>query len=354
VLVTGIDVLALDIDGVLTDGRIALGRDGEETKGIAFRDLDAIAAVRRAGVKVALVTGEIGKLVDVIACRIGADEVFSGAKDKHAAMHQLATALDIDKKQICFVGDADRDAQAFGCVGLGLAPSDASPLARAKAHRVLAHRGGEGAVAEAIDIVLESREAASHAGEREDALRKIVEASVAVHQAFLAAGTRSLAEVAAVFVATIRGGGKILFCGNGGSAADSQHVAAELIGRFKLERTPWPAIALTTDTSILTAVANDWEFNDVFARQVRALARPGDTVVGISTSGRSPNVVRALEDARKAGATTVSFTGQKTGPISDAADVSFHAPSDDTARIQEIHILGWHAVCEVVERTLAA
>ncbi|HVU01480.1 MAG TPA: SIS domain-containing protein [Polyangiaceae bacterium] len=353
-LVGAIDVLALDIDGVLTDGRVALGRGGEETKGIAFRDLDAIAKARRAGVQIALVTGEEGPLVDVIAKRIDADRVLSGKKDKHAALHALAEDLHMPAERICFVGDADRDARAFACVGLGLAPSDASPLARERAHRVLASRGGEGAVAEAVNIVLETRETALFQERREHSLRRIVEDSLAVHQSLAEAGTSVLADVAAVFVGALRGGRKILFCGNGGSAADAQHVAAELVGRFKLERDPWPAIALSTDTSILTAVSNDWEFEDVFARQVRALARPGDVVVGISTSGKSPNIIRALSDAKKKGATTVAFVGSQGGPIADIADVAFKAPSSATPRIQEIHILAWHAVCEVVEETLAA
>jgi D-sedoheptulose 7-phosphate isomerase len=144
-----------------------------------------------------------------------------------------------------------------------------------------------------------------------------------------------------------------LFCGNGGSAADAQHVAAELVGRFALEREPLPALALTTDTSILTAVANDWDFKEIFARQVRAHARHGDVVVGISTSGKSANVVRALEAARERGAVTIAFTGRNGGALAKVADVSFRAPDAGTARVQELHLLAWHGVCEVVEAALA-
>lgn len=351
-LVNEIRVLALDIDGVLTDGKVELGRGGEESKGIAFRDLDAIAAARRAGVQIALVTGETGPMVDIIARRIDADRVLTGKKDKRAAMQELATTLATRPDQICFVGDADRDGRAFSSIGLGLAPADASPYARAEAHRVLTSRGGAGAVAEAVEIVLQTREAANDDGVRASALKAIVEESLAAHRALVEAGTDVLAEVAQVFVGALRAGRKLLFCGNGGSAADAQHVAAELMGRFKLERAPWPAIALTTDTSILTAVSNDWEFEDVFARQVRALAKPGDVVIGISTSGKSPNVVRALNDARKAGAVTIAFVGAAGGPIADVADVVFRAPSKATPRVQELHILAWHAICEVVESTL--
>jgi D-sedoheptulose 7-phosphate isomerase len=158
--------------------------------------------------------------------------------------------------------------------------------------------------------------------------------------------------VAQVFVRAIRQGRKVMFCGNGGSAADAQHVAGELMGRFLIEREPWPAIALTTDTSILTAVGNDWAFEDVFARQVRALAQPGDVLVGITTSGKSPNVLRALDDAKAKGAVRVGFTGGRGGVLADHSDVCFVAPANTTPRIQELHILAWHSICEIVEVAL--
>jgi D-sedoheptulose 7-phosphate isomerase len=146
----------------------------------------------------------------------------------------------------------------------------------------------------------------------------------------------------------------VLLFGNGGSAADAQHIAAELVGRFAINREPWAAMALTTDTSILTAIANDWEYADVFSRQVLALARPGDVVVGLSTSGRSPNVVRALDAAKERGAVRIAFMGAKGGPMAERAEAAFLAPSDHTPRIQELHILSWHAICEVVEANLVA
>jgi D-sedoheptulose 7-phosphate isomerase len=149
-------------------------------------------------------------------------------------------------------------------------------------------------------------------------------------------------------------GGTLFFCGNGGSAADAQHVAAELVGRFALEREPFPALALTTDTSILTAVGNDWDFKDIFARQVRAHARHGDIVVGISTSGKSANVVRALEVARECGAVTLAFTGRNGGAVAKAADFTFKAPDAATPRVQELHLLAWHGICEVVEAAMVS
>jgi D-sedoheptulose 7-phosphate isomerase len=164
---------------------------------------------------------------------------------------------------------------------------------------------------------------------------------------------RSVLEAIARQIAgVLRGGGKLLLCGNGGSAADAQHVAAEFVGRYRQNRIPLPAIALTTDTSILTAVGNDFDFADVFARQVEALARPGDLVVGISTSGKSPNVLKAVEAARRKGAATLAFTRTGGEPLVSLADLTFAAPSTDTPRVQEAHLLAWHIICDLLEAEL--
>jgi D-sedoheptulose 7-phosphate isomerase len=144
-------------------------------------------------------------------------------------------------------------------------------------------------------------------------------------------------------------GNKILWCGNGGSAADSQHLAAELVGRFHRMRRAFPSIALTTDTSVLTSIANDWSYDEVFARQVEALAQPGDVLVGISTSGNSRNVCAALEKARELGVITVAMTGQGGGRMASLADICLRVPATDAARIQEGHILCGHILCEWIE-----
>jgi D-sedoheptulose 7-phosphate isomerase len=145
---------------------------------------------------------------------------------------------------------------------------------------------------------------------------------------------------------------KVLWCGNGGSAADSQHLAAELIGRFRRERVALPSIALTTDTSILTALGNDYGYERIFQRQVEALCQPGDVLVGISTSGSSKNVFLALKTGRELGAFTVAFTGQGRGTIADMADITLCVPSNVTARIQEAHILCGHMICDWIEHCI--
>jgi len=152
----------------------------------------------------------------------------------------------------------------------------------------------------------------------------------------------------------LRAGGKILACGNGGSAADAQHLAAELVGRFREERQALPAIALTADTALLTALGNDYGYQRVFARQVEALARRGDVLLAFSTSGNSPNVVEAAQTARRLGCTVIGFTGAGGGALAGHADVILKAPSNTVARIQEVHTLCIHVLCEALDALLRA
>lgn len=158
-----------------------------------------------------------------------------------------------------------------------------------------------------------------------------------------------LGQAADTIAQSLRSGGRLLLLGNGGSAAQAQHVAAEFVGRFENEREPLPALSLTTDNSILTSLSNDYGFEEIFSRQLMALARPGDVVVAISTSGNSPNVLRALETARKLGVKTIGLTGRTGGRMSPHVDLCLCVASDSTPRIQEAHLLISHILCGLVE-----
>jgi len=171
-----------------------------------------------------------------------------------------------------------------------------------------------------------------------------------------AAGDRELhaviGRIADVIGRALLHDGKLLIAGNGGSAADAQHLAGEFLSRFRHDRRPLPAIALTTDTSVLTAIGNDYGFDRVFERQVRGLGRPGDVFLAISTSGRSPNIIAALQAAREVGVTTVGFSGSGGGAMHNLCDFFLAAPSDDTPIIQQIHIVAGHTICGLVEQAL--
>lgn len=177
-------------------------------------------------------------------------------------------------------------------------------------------------------------------------------AVAALHARLAAPLAGPVADAAAVLAGALARGGRVLVFGNGGSAAEAQHFAAELCGRFERERAAWPALALTTDSSVLTAVANDLGFERVFARQVEAFGRPGDVAVAISTSGTSPNVVEAARTARDGGLVVVALTGRDGGTLATLADVHLHVPEASTARAQEVHLTMIHALCDLVEQAL--
>ena len=188
-------------------------------------------------------------------------------------------------------------------------------------------------------------------------LRNPFEAGLAAHRALfdrLHALQPDIERAAELMADTLRRGRKLLFMGNGGSAADCQHLAAEFTGRFLRERAPLAAISLTTDTSALTCIGNDYGFDEVFARQLAGVGQAGDCAVGISTSGRSPNVLRALERAKDLGLTTIGLSGRDGGDMRALCDLCIVVPHPDTARIQEAHIFIGHSWCALVEQALAA
>lgn len=187
-----------------------------------------------------------------------------------------------------------------------------------------------------------------------DLIRNSIHESIAVKQAILSDGPflQKIEQTAQAFITAFRAGGKVLFCGNGGSAADAQHIAAELSGRFYTDRPPLYAEALHVNSSFVTAVANDYGYDDVFARMTEAAGRAGDVLVAISTSGNSSNILKAIEKGKMQGMTIVGFTGATGGKMAGLCDVLLNVPSADTPRIQESHILIGHIICQMVEEEM--
>jgi D-sedoheptulose 7-phosphate isomerase len=179
-----------------------------------------------------------------------------------------------------------------------------------------------------------------------------IEASIAAKREVIDRQISLIIKIADLIVSSLQSGNKLILFGNGGSAADAQHIAAELINRFRRERRALAALALTTDTSILTSISNDYSFDNIFSRQIEALGRRGDVAVAISTSGNSPNVLNGIDKARELGITTVGVTGEDGGKLKDHVDICYKAPSRSTARIQEVHITVAHIICDLVEKAL--
>jgi D-sedoheptulose 7-phosphate isomerase len=185
-----------------------------------------------------------------------------------------------------------------------------------------------------------------------DIIKDILLESIQVKEELMRSSIEQIIEIADILIDCLRKGGKIMFFGNGGSASDSQHIAAELVGRFRKDRAGLPAIALTTNTSILTSLSNDYSYEIVFAKQIEALGRQGDVAVGISTSGKAKNVIAGIRQAKKMGIRTIALTGSDGGQLSKTADVCLIVPSNITARVQEAHITIGHVICQLIEEKL--
>jgi D-sedoheptulose 7-phosphate isomerase len=186
----------------------------------------------------------------------------------------------------------------------------------------------------------------------EEKVRKVCEESIRVKEQFFRENLSLIKEVAEVIAKALNEGGKILIFGNGGSATDASHIAAEFVNRFKKERPALPAIALNTDMAVITAIANDYDFSEIFAKQIKALGQQGDIAIAISTSGSSKNVIKAVEVAKKRGLKTIAFTSKKGEKLTSKVDYAFAVPSEETPRIQETHITLGHILCELVEDIL--
>jgi len=188
-------------------------------------------------------------------------------------------------------------------------------------------------------------------------MKKQISQTIAMHRKMLdnleADGVKAIEDTAEIIIKSIKKGGTLYICGNGGSAADAQHIAGEFIGRFLVNRKALPAVALSTDTSVLTCVGNDYSFEDIFARQVEGLVKKNDCLWAFSTSGKSPNVVKAAKLAKKLGANVIAFTGRKNSSLEKLADVCLCAEADKSFVVQEIHQIAYHIICGLVERHFA-
>jgi len=183
-------------------------------------------------------------------------------------------------------------------------------------------------------------------------VKEIIKESIRVKEAVANTMSSDIKAVATMIASALKSGGKVILFGNGGSAADAQHIAAEFVGRFKLERQGLASVALTTNTSILTSIANDYGYDEIFSRQIEGLVSDNDVAVAISTSGNAKNVIMGVLEAKKFGLKTIALTGSGGGELSTIVDIALTVPSDNTARIQEAHITIGHIICEIVEQTL--
>lgn len=346
-----IKLIVLDIDGVITDGSVIVDMQGNEQKKINLKDIDAIYELHKQGYKLAAITGEDTSIVEYFKNRFPWDYFYQNNKRKRVTMEDIAAKEQISMNEICYVGDGKYDVEPLEAAGLGLCPADAIDRAKTAADIILQNPGGQGCLWELIKIIKEQNEVSVP---QNYFYRRLVEHENVFK--VMASDQRLMGDVmkiAEALTSIMREGHQLFLCGNGGSAADAQHIAAEFVSRFFKERKGLPAEALSTNTSILTAIGNDYSYERVFARQLEAKAKKGDFVIGISTSGKSKNVLEALRYARKNKLTTIMFMGDYTNlELDDICDYVIKVPSKITPRIQEAHIFIGHTIAEYVEYQL--
>lgn len=343
-----IELIVLDIDGVITDGSVIIDSTGYEQKQINLKDIEAIFELHYRGYKLAAVTGEDTEIVNYFEKRFPWDYFYRGNKAKKDALQQISVSAGIERENICYVGDGKYDVEPLAYAGLGLCPASAIDRAKHAADIILQNDGGKGCLWELISILEQYNDEESPRNyfyrrfvEHEDIFKKM-----ASDQVF----TDAVMKIGEEILELLKKGGQVFLCGNGGSAADAQHIATELISRFYKERPAINAEALTVNTSTLTAVGNDYGYEQVFVRQLEAKAKPGDVLIGISTSGRSKNVLEALRYASMNGIRTVILMGDQEVPeLPEICDYVVKVPSKITPRIQEAHIFIGHTIAEYVE-----
>ncbi len=345
-----ISVVLLDIDGVLTDGAVTITPDGAESKRIRFDDVDAIFSMKRAGLKLGFITAEDSPFVGFVRNRFEPDYVLAGCKDKLAGFQDMAGKEGLKESEVCFVGDSAKDIALLDRLDVSFCPSDVPVEVRAAAKTVLSVPRGGGVVAEVARRLL-SPPANSDAGFYLSRVDEHIMAAKALRSD--GALLDAISEAGRMLAGSLGQGGRLLICGNGGSAADAQHIATELVSRFLKERRGLAAEALSTNTSSLTAIGNDYGFERVFSRQVEAQGNKGDVLVGISTSGNSHNVALAMKQARTMGISTIGLIGQNMETaVAAEADCVIAVPSGHTPVIQECHIMIGHMLCEYIENKL--
>ena len=350
-----IKLIVFDIDGVLTNGMYTIDSAGNESKTISFKDLDSFNLLKNMKIKTMLLTSECNSLSKYFAKKFNPDIFFDGIKDKYNKLKDYIENNDLDFSNVCYVGDGKKDIECIENCGFSICPVNAIDEIKQKSKVVLNISGGSGVVYEVYKIIksIESSNINSIIfnikddfsdfnkvlNHHTDIIGKIKEDSFF---------NSNLTKAVNIMIDSLKNNCKILSCGNGGSASDSQHFVAELISKFKFDRISIPAISLTTNTSILTSIGNDYSFDRIFSRQIEGLGNINDVLFAITTSGNSENINLAIDEAKKKKMKIILLTSEKC--INEDNDIIIlKVPCKETERIQEFHIMMIHYICNKIE-----
>lgn len=356
---SALDLLVYDFDGVMTDNRVQIDQTGSESVACNRADGLGVDQIRTLGLPQIILSTETNPVV-----RARADKLklflLQGVQDKRHALVEYCAQKGYALDRVLYVGNDVNDLTAMQVVGYKVCPADAHPTIRNLATWVVSARGGEGVIREIADRIVRTKVAAPSSSEGASGLselasiRKQLENSIHLRKVILddSAVLQRIGQLAQAIGRALKNGRKVIFAGNGGSFADAQHLAAEFVGRFMMEREPLSAVCLGTNSSLSTAVGNDYHFDDIFLRELKALGMAGDIFIVISTSGQSRNLIKAVEFAGRSNIETYGLLGKGGGQIARMVP-SIVIPSDHTARIQELHITIGHIVCDLVDTQLS-
>ncbi len=346
-----IKLVIFDIDGIITDDTVIIDDAGREQKRMNFKDVDAVFELHRRGYKLAAITGEGNAMVEYFRSRFPWDYFYSDNKHKKSTIDEIMNLTGFSLDEICYIGEGKYDIEPLEYVGLSVCPPDSIDEAKRVSDIILQNKGGNGCVWELIGILQKYNEGDTpnnYFYQRIDEHTSIFK-TMSSDQNLI----RTTMEIGDRIIDSFRNGGQLLLCGNGGSAADAQHIATEFISRFYRERSAMNAEALTVNTSTLTAISNDYSYERIFTRQIEAKGKPGDILVGISTSGKSKSVLEALRYAKANGILSIMLMGDFDNfELDQATDYIIKIPSRITPRIQEAHIFIGHLWAEYVEHRM--
>lgn len=342
-----IKVVLLDIDGVVTNGKVLVNSSGEEIKQIDFKDLDGAFEIKRMGLKLGFLTKEQTAITEFFRDRFKPDFFYSGISNKLQAIDEICDGLELQRENVCYMGDGKYDIEGVANVGLGVCPNNAIPEVKEVASLVLDKDGGDGCVWQLVEHL-------KCLTESNDFTNSLLEHIEVVNRIKLDKDLQKIiVNVAGKITECYKNKGRVLLAGNGGSASDAQHLATEFVSRFYFNRPPLDAESLASNVATLTALGNDYAYEHIFSRQVEAKTKKGDIFIGISTSGKSKNILEAFKTAKEKEAVVVAMIGEHVNKdIEDYADYVISVPSSITPRIQECHILIGHMICEIVEREM--
>ncbi len=346
-----INLIVFDIDGVITDGTVIIDSAGNEQKQISLKDIDAIFELHKSGYRLAAITGEDTEIVNYFEKRFPWDYFYRGNKTKKETIQQIEQIAGVTRENICYVGDGKYDIEPLTYVGLGICPANAIDRVKNASDIILQNDGGKGCIWELISILEKYND--------DECSYKYFYGRLKEHSNIfkkLASDqelTNTIMSIGDKVIEIFKNHGAVYLCGNGGSAADAQHIATEFVSRFYKERPGLNAEALSVNTSTLTAIGNDYSFERVFVRQLEAKAHTGDMLIGISTSGTSKNVLEALRYAKRNGIFSVLLMGgRELSELNEVSDYIVKVPSLITPRVQEAHIFIGHVIAEYVEHRL--